>query len=222
MPIGGSANFLLGIERPIIYCLEYPLLKKKENVSSKYGSYLYKIGISTKGLKRLNTYLTYFPFSYILNYVLVFPQDSIDLKGLQKIEKYIFSLLKTKLYNARPFEQTVRINRAINQLDDDTREWWEINENDLDVVFKKAKEYIKKTLNLSVWLVSPSTLNEYYRITARNIPKGIRLSPEEEKLNRDLINKISNRAKDMLKTMAAEQRDMFLNPHKYFEVEDEK
>lgn len=220
MPIGGSANFLLGIDRPIIYCLEYPLIQKKEKMS-EYGRFFYKIGISTKGINRLNTYLTYFPFSYILNYVLVFQKDSIDLKELQKIEKYLFSLLKSKQFKARPLDQTVRMNRAPNQLEDDTREFWEIDETDLALAFKKTKEYIKSHLRMPIWMLTPNTINEYYRLTARNIPTGIRLTKEEETRNRSEINRISARARDMLSKMTPEQKDMFLNPSRYLEISDD-
>jgi len=218
MPIGGSVNFLLGIERPIIYCLEFPMLKKKEKYSEDYGKYLYKIGIATRGINRLNTYLTYYPFAYVINYVLVMPRGSLTLNQLQQAEKYLFSLLKSK-EKARPFDQIIRMNRAINKAEEETREFWEVDEDVLELAFKKTKEYIYKTFGVSSYLARPDTINEYYRLTAGRLAEGIKMTPEEKVKNEKLVEYISNRGRDMIEKMPAEQRDMFENPSKYFEID---
>ena len=218
MPIGGSVNFLLGIERPIIYCLEYPLLKKKEKYT-EYGRYLYKIGIATRGVNRLNTYLTYYPLSFVINYVIVMPRGSLNLKDLQSVEKYLFSLLKSKDFVARPFDQTVRMNRAINKLVDETREFWEVDEDDLELAFKKTREYIMTHFKINAFLVKPDEINEYYRLIAGRLPKDIRMTPEEKENNKQLIIKTSKRAREMIQQMPEDQKDMFDNPGRYFEID---
>ena len=214
MPIGGSANFLLGVNRPILYCLEYPLIRKKEEFSS-YGRYIYKIGISKNGITRLNNYLTYFPFSYLLVYVLVFPKESLNMTELKKVERFIFNNLKTSK-RARPLETTVRLNTARNKLEEESREFWEVDEDELEMTFKKAREYAKQLFNKSVLLARPT---DSYRIVARKIPKDMRLTNEEEKKNRDKIKSVSKRATDVLNKMSESQRDQFLNPEKYFEID---
>lgn len=218
MPIGGSVNFLLGIERPIIYCLEYPLLKKRDK-NSEYGRYLYKIGIATRGVNRLNTYLTYYPLSFVINYVIVMPKGSMNLKDLQLVEKYLFSLLKSQEYTARPFDQTVRMNRAINKLVDDSREFWEVDEKDLEKAFKKTKEFIINHFKINAFLVRPEEINEYYRLIARRLPRDIKMTPEEKEKNEKLIVKTSKRAREMIEMMPEEQKDMFDNPGLYFEID---
>lgn len=218
MPIGGSVNFLLGIERPIIYCLEFPMLKKKEKYSENYGKYLYKIGIATRGVNRLNTYLTYYPFAYVINYVLVMPRGSLNLKQMQQAEKYLFSLLKSK-EKARPFDQIIRMNRAINKQADETREFWEIDENVLHLAFMKTKEYIYDTFDVKSFLATPEKLKETYRLSAGMLPDGVKMNKEEREKNEELVMHISNRARNMIQNMPPEQKDMFENPSKYFEID---
>ena len=218
MPIGGAVNFLLGIERPIIYCIEYPMLQKKEKYSKDYGKYLYKIGIATRGINRLNTYLTYYPFAYVINYVLVMPKGSLDLKDMQKAEKFLFSLLKSK-EKARPFDQNVRMNTAINKQEDETREFWEIDENILHLAFMKTKEFILKLFQIKSFLATPETIKETYRLIAGKLPDGIKMNAEEKEKNENLVLRVSNRGRDMIKKMPQEQRDMYENPSKYFEID---
>lgn len=218
MPIGGSVNFLHGIERPIIYCLEFPMLQKKEKYSGEYGKYLYKIGIATRGINRLNTYLTYYPFAYVINYVLVMPRGSLNLNQMQQSEKFLFSLLKSK-EQARPFNQIIRMNRAINKEQDETREFWEIDEKVLHLAFTQTKEYIFKSFGVKSFLATPETIKETYRLTAGKLAEGIKMDKEEKEKNEKLVMYISNRARDMIKNMPPEQRDMFENPSKYFEID---
>jgi hypothetical protein len=220
MVLGGSAEFLLNVKRPYIYALEFPLIKKK--APDIYGEYLYKIGLtlSTKtAQKRLDSYGTYYaPFSFQLANVLVFPKDT-DSKVVNATEKFIFESLK-KRSDARPFANTVRLNRAGNKDLHDTREFWEVKSSVLRAVFDLAKAFIKKHYNVVTHIVGSRMLSYSYRLTAKNVPQSIKLTPEEKEANNKKILQVRDEATKFLNTLSPQQRDIWHNPANYFKIDD--
>jgi hypothetical protein len=222
MVIAGSAEFLLNIQRPYIYCLEFPLIEKIDK-KDPYGTHLYKIGLTLstrEAQKRLDAYHTYFaPFSYQLTYILVFSKDTAK-HIVEACEKFIFNTLKSdKQLVARPLANTARMNRHIKDLDKDSREWWETKQTNIRKVFEMAKVFVKKKFNTVTLLVGVNNLKYEYRLTGKNIPKDIALSVDEKKSNNTKIQEVRSQAKKYLEALPKEQRDQWHNPPKYFQID---
>ena len=219
MVLGGSANFLLKVNRPYIYCLSFPLIEKKEE--DGYGTHLFKIGLSTQAAadKRLDQYLTYFsPFSYEIHAFLIFPKDTRrDI--IKKAEQSIFNRLHRKKNQARTFPTTARINRYQIQ-DKDSREWWETDLKLIESVFKEEQEYLKSK-RIITYFIPHNKIKTYFRLNSRDIPREIKLSREELQTNKDEIQRIDRRAKEYLDNLPNnELRKRFFKPSDYFKIDE--
>lgn len=219
MVLGGAASFLLDVNRPYIYVLSFPLVKKIKK--DQYGEYLYKIGISTqeRADKRLDSYLTYFsPFSYELHFVLVFPKDTKkDL--VKKTEQQIFDKLHALKNEARVYPTSARINRYTIQ-DRDSREWWETSLKTISRVFISIREELKKKHDITTYLVRPEHLNYKYSLTSKSIPNEIRLSKEEAQKNKEEQERIHQRALEYFESIGNTLTDRFKHPAKYFKIDE--
>jgi hypothetical protein len=220
MVLGGAGEFLLKVNRSYIYCLSFPLIKKE--VPDAYGDKIYKIGISTQSEadKRLDSYLTYFsPFSYEVHCFLVFPKDT-KREIVKKAEQSIFDRLHRLSGEAKVYPTTARINRFSIQ-DRDSREWWEARLSVIERVFRQERNALKPTAN--PYLIVHSQLDRRFRLIAgpnRAIPKEIALTKQEAEMNKEAIEKVQERAKAYLETLTPKERDRWLKPFKYFEIDN--
>lgn len=219
MVLGGSANFLLKVNRPYIYCLSFPLVEKKED--DNFGTHLYKIGLSTQSAadKRLDNYLTYFsPFSYEIHCFLIFKKDT-PRYIIKKAEQSIFDRLHRKKNKARTYPTTARINMFHIQ-DRDSREWWEADLKTIEDIFKEEKNALRAQ-NVDVFFVSSNFIDGGQSLFRRDIPREIKLTKEEQQINKDEIQRIDKRAKEYLNNLPNDYlRKRFHKPSDYFKIDE--